>query len=351
MKTCSKCGFVGEDNLFIKKGNICKSCAALRAKKWRKEHPLEDKEIIKTCNKCNFTRESSLFEKDRNVCKECRALQCKQRIENDFLKIKTCIKCFFVGENDLFVSGGNICKQCNAKIKGVYYENNIEKLTEWGKIYYQDNKEEKIQYQKEYYKNNKTYILEYKKNYYSNNRESILKKGKIYYLNNREKYVIYHRQYRVLNKKQIAEKARVSRIKNYDNIRNNPEIRMMRACSAVVYYMLKSQNSSKGGKSSRSFFPFTSKQLKQYIEILFEPWMTWNNYGIFDPSIWDDNNSTTWTWQLDHIKPHSDYPYSEMGSENFNIVWDLSNLRPYSSKQNLIDGATKIRHKKYKGEI
>ena len=36
MKTCSKCGFVGDDSLFEEKSNICKKC--------RKEYK---KELIK----------------------------------------------------------------------------------------------------------------------------------------------------------------------------------------------------------------------------------------------------------------------------------------------------------------
>ena len=116
--------------------------------------------------------------------------------------------------------------------------------------------------------------------------------------------------------------------------------------------MIKLQNSSKGGKSSKSFFPFTTEELKKHIESLFEPWMTWENHGIYNHKTWNDNDQTTWTWQVDHIKPQSDYPYSEMGSENFNIIWALSNLRPLSAKENILDGAKRNRHnKKSQGEI
>lgn len=73
--------------------------------------------------------------------------------------------------------------------------------------------------------------------------------------------------------------------------------------------------------------------------------MNWNNHGKYDSKTWDDNDSSTWTWQLDHIIPHSDLPYQSMTDENFLKCWALDNLRPLSSKQNLIDGTTRARHK------
>ena len=74
--------------------------------------------------------------------------------------------------------------------------------------------------------------------------------------------------------------------------------------------------------------------------------MIWNNWAIYDPNTWDDNDQSTWTWNLDHIIPQSDLPYDSMEHPNFKKCWALDNLRPYSAKQNIFDGASKIRHKK-----
>ena len=43
MKTCSKCGFIGEDNLFIKDRNLCKQCQKERSRNYY----LENTEKIK----------------------------------------------------------------------------------------------------------------------------------------------------------------------------------------------------------------------------------------------------------------------------------------------------------------
>jgi hypothetical protein len=67
------------------------------------------------------------------------------------------------------------------------------------------------------------------------------------------------------------------------------------------------------------YMPYTISELKDHLD-------------------WNDNNSDTWTWQLDHIIPQSKLPYTLMIDENFQKCWALINLRPLSAKQNLIDG-------------
>ena len=81
------------------------------------------------------------------------------------------------------------------------------------------------------------------------------------------------------------------------------------------------------------------KELKSHIENQFEPWMTWNNQGLYNLHTWNDNDSATWTWQIDHIIPQSKLPFMSMEDENFKKCWALENLRPLSSKQNLIESA------------
>jgi hypothetical protein len=73
--------------------------------------------------------------------------------------------------------------------------------------------------------------------------------------------------------------------------------------------------------------------------------MTWENRGVYDPTTWNDNDSSTWKWHLDHIIPHSTFHYTSMDDQAFKDCWKLSNLRPLAAKQNIIDGSTKIRHK------
>ena len=84
--------------------------------------------------------------------------------------------------------------------------------------------------------------------------------------------------------------------------------------------------------------PYSMEELKIHLESLFEPWMTWQNHGKYEKKNWDDNNQDTWTWQVDHIIPHSKLKYDSVNDKNFSKCWALSNLRPYSAKKNIEDG-------------
>jgi hypothetical protein len=107
----------------------------------------------------------------------------------------------------------------------------------------------------------------------------------------------------------------------------------------------KRKGQSKGGLSFLKFVNYTMSQLKEYLEVQFESWMTWENWGIYNKNSWKDNDQSTWTWQIDHIIPQSDLPYISMTDDNFKKCWALSNLRPLSAKQNIFDGSSRIRHK------
>lgn len=92
----------------------------------------------------------------------------------------------------------------------------------------------------------------------------------------------------------------------------------------------------KAGVSVVQGLSYSVTDLRIHIESQFESWMNWNNQGVYNKTTWDDNDKSTWVWQLDHIIPHSTFNYSSMEDQSFKECWALSNLRPYSAKQNLI---------------
>lgn len=92
---------------------------------------------------------------------------------------------------------------------------------------------------------------------------------------------------------------------------------------------------NKNGKSISEYLPYTIEELKTHLKNLFEPWMTWDNYGFYIKNDWDDNDQSTWKWQIDHIIPHKIFKYESMDCEEFRNCWALSNLRPLSAKQNI----------------
>lgn len=175
------------------------------------------------------------------------------------------------------------------------------------------------------------------KKYHQENKQDILNNKKEYRKENpgiiKERAIQQNKK----RKKKAAEWARNRR-------KTNVFFKMRGIVSTSIGQSLKQNGSSKRKKSCWSFLPYTEKELFFYLEKQFEPWMNRNNHGNYRAKQWDDNDQSTWTWQIDHIIPHSTFNYTSMESQEFQDCWALSNLRPLSAKQNLIDGCSKIRH-------
>ena len=76
--------------------------------------------------------------------------------------------------------------------------------------------------------------------------------------------------------------------------------------------------------------PYAMEDLQDHLEKQFEPWMNWDNWGLYC----QDHK----TWQIDHIVPQSSLPFTDVNDDNFLKCWDLSNLRPLESTNNLQKG-------------
>jgi len=140
---------------------------------------------------------------------------------------------------------------------------------------------------------------------------------------------------RVRNKSLIRKKYQNN--KESLKYKNNIYFKLRKIISKSVSGALKNNYSSKYNKSILKYLPYTIMDLKIHLESLFEPWMNWNNHGVYNINTWDDSDSSTWTWQIDHIEPHKNFKYLDMECDEFKKCWSLNNLRPLSSKQNNID--------------
>jgi hypothetical protein len=206
---------------------------------------------------------------------------------------------------------------------------------------------------KDHYKRNRPRILVEAKIYRDGHKEQIVESSKIYYEANRESILEYHNSikdklseydkiYREENKEELSGKRK----KRQKHKRaTQPTVRLKENVSNNIRAALKSNGSSKNGRAVFNYLSYTLAILVAHLEFLFEPWMTWDNYGKYNKKTWIADDPTTWTWQLDHIIPHSTFHYTTMDCQEFRDCWALSNLRPLQSKQNILDGATRIRHK------
>lgn len=128
-----------------------------------------------------------------------------------------------------------------------------------------------------------------------------------------------------------------------DRLAKDPSYKLHKNISQYIRIILKNSGNPKRGKSMLKYIGYSMKDLKQHIECQFEPWMNWNNWGKYNSKTWDDNDVLTWAWNIDHIKSVSKFNYSSMKDSEFIECWALKNLRPLSAKQNILDGAHRVR--------
>lgn len=187
---------------------------------------------------------------------------------------------------------------------------------------------------------------EKRRKYYKENREKIKNKTGAYYKNNRTKRLAWQKQYGRENKEhkkdyneryyQKHKKIIVKRVsqRTQERKKSDPVFKLRKRISADVWKMLKVNGSPKDG-SIRKFLPYSIQELKEHLERQFESWMIWENWAPYNKDKWDDHDSSTWTWNIDHIIPHHIFKYMSMQDQEFKDCWALSNLRPLSSKLNL----------------
>lgn len=166
--------------------------------------------------------------------------------------------------------------------------------------------------------------------YKSKNRKKVATKQRQYYKGHKQERADYHKRWYQDNKEQVLERVKSNLYKRRktdllfalkEKISTRVAVAIRKHSSPIVKYL-----------------PYTLQELKKHLESLFEPWMTWDNYGVYRANLWSDKDTSTWTWQIDHIIPHSKFHYTSMEDQEFKDCWALSNLRPYSAKQNVIDG-------------
>lgn len=263
----------------------------------------------------SFLKKNNVKTRTQIEARRIRAQKENQKYEKIKTQICTICKISYDLNSDNFYLRSNKtrfhseCKSCNSKRNKEYKLKNQKRL-------------------KQKRKQNKEKISDYNKKYYQKNKEKIYKNKK---------------KYRNKNKEIIKNKRNEYNKKKYNNDLN---FKLRTAVSKSIRKMLKKTNSNKNNHSCLDYLPFTIKELKDHLESKFENWMNWGNWGVYNPDTWDDNDPSTWTWQIDHIIPHSIFKYQNLNDNSFKECWSLSNLRPLSSKRNILEGSSKKRHKK-----
>jgi hypothetical protein len=182
-----------------------------------------------------------------------------------------------------------------------------DKMKEKHKQYYIDNKE-KIKLKQD---ERREQINEYNKDYYSNNVESQKQRVKKYREENPDKI----KQYRELNKDK--RKAWETNKRNTD-----PMFKFKHNLRCLIRQSFKNNGFKKTSKTFE-ILGCSFDEFKIYLESKFEPWMNWENKGLY-------NGELNHGWDLDHIIPSS----SATTEENLIKLNHYTNLQPLCSKIN-----------------
>ena len=110
-------------------------------------------------------------------------------------------------------------------------------------------------------------------------------------------------------------------IKHYFKRRNIAGQKLCDAMKAGIYLSLKTK---KNGRKWESLVNFTIQELMVHLEKLFQPGMTWENYG---------------EWHLDHVLPRAAHFYTDSSDPDFKRCWALENLQPLWATDNKLKSA------------
>jgi hypothetical protein len=179
-----------------------------------------------------------------------------------------CSKC---GKDVDIIPNRSICKECRAIYKAEWRSKNKGKIKEENAQYYRQTKDIRKVRDAQYYQNNKDAIKQ-RKNIYKKNR-----------------------------------------------LQSDPLFRLKYSISRCIRRAVV----NKRGAATIDILGCSISQFKAHLESLFEPWMSWDNYGIYTGEF----NSG---WDIDHIIPLS----SAETEEGLIKLNHYMNLQPLCSKIN-----------------
>ena len=90
--------------------------------------------------------------------------------------------------------------------------------------------------------------------------------------------------------------------------------------SSLITSRLRRRRGTGRSASMFTFLPYTMAELMVHLESLFQPGMSWTNYG---------------EWHIDHKRPDASFTYSSVIDPEFQECWALSNLQPLWASENL----------------
>jgi hypothetical protein len=217
---------------------------------------------------------------------------------------KTCYECEKTKPISEFTTkrgvATNLCKLCNAKKAHDYYHSHKKECSIKNAERHEKNKKVDNDRSKKYYQEHKPELTAYRKQWREENKAK----------DNGYRYGTRMRKYKKNPKAKIMDRMRI----NFNGY-------LHRAVSKDNYIPLKQRSGS-----VIEYLGCTPEFFIKHLESMWEPWMTWENYG-----------NRRDCWSIDHIKPLSMFDPTKKG--DLAIVWHYTNMRPISVIENSRKGA------------
>jgi hypothetical protein len=193
------------------------------------------------------------------------------------------------------------CKICINVVRKLYRQSNKEKIAKINKAYRELNRDKLSVADKFKYAANKGEKLKRNRVYYEKNREKILKRRKEYVEENKGRILARNRSYRKLR------------------LINDPYFRLTLNLRRRMNIAL-----MKTGKSGKTLelLGCSVKYWRGYLESLFYPGMTWENYGSH--------------WHVDHKRPLASFDLNDVNEQKRAFHW--TNTQPLWAKDNFRKG-------------
>jgi hypothetical protein len=206
------------------------------------------------------------------------------------------------------------CKMCMNEKSKLYNDVHREQVLANKKAYSLAHKEERAaQWPEKYLKTKPQVMARYEKN-----RKHINEVKKVYRESNKERLSLDFKRWAAENREEYLARRRV---KKAIRMETNPKDRLN---ASIAERVRASLVSGKGGRTWESLVGYSLEKLKKHIEKQFSPGMTWDNYG---------------KWHVDHRIPIKAFNFTSSDDLDFKRCWDLKNLQPLWSYDNISKGA------------
>ena len=142
-----------------------------------------------------------------------------------------------------------------------------------------------------------------------------------------EVMISWHKNYRkeYIKRPGVRKKMHQSSLKNMmKRLKTDLKFRLNFNIGHLIRYHLHKRGSSKNGQRWKDLVGYSLDKLMDRMEKLWQPGMTWKNYGRGQGK-----------WQIDHIVPVNAFNFSSANDIDFRRCWALSNLQPLWAEDNL----------------